>query len=125
MVELSLAGDDASLGQKAALRFFRSLKKAQSVFTMFRPIRAIDFRPESARIPPTKKGLHHPKKTAKAKPYLATLNLDNLFNPIPVNPLIIDKTGDNKLKKQNGKNAKVETPRVLAAKAPATPQGIK
>ncbi len=54
MVKLSLAGDDASLGQKAALRFFRSVKKAQSVFTMFRPIRAIDFSPESARIPPKK-----------------------------------------------------------------------
>jgi hypothetical protein len=41
-----LAGDDGGLHKKAALRFFRALKKAQSVFTMFRPIRAITFRPK-------------------------------------------------------------------------------
>lgn len=51
--------------------------------------------------------------------------LRNLFSPIPVKPLKMDKIGDNKLKKQNGKNAKVDTPNVLATKAPATPQGIK
>ena len=47
------------------------------------------------------------------------------FKPIPVNPLIIERIGESKLKKQNGKNDKVGTPKVLAAKAPATPQGIK
>jgi hypothetical protein len=56
MVAFMLVDDDGDLHKKAALRFFRSLKKAQSVFTMFRPTRAIDFRPEEARIPPTKKG---------------------------------------------------------------------
>jgi hypothetical protein len=51
MVAFMLVDDDGDLHKKAALRFFRALKKAQSIFTMFRPIRAIDFRPESAHIP--------------------------------------------------------------------------
>lgn len=48
-----------------------------------------------------------------------------LFKPIPVKPLKIDRIGESKLKKQNGRKAKVETPKVLAAKAPATPQGMR
>jgi hypothetical protein len=45
--------------------------------------------------------------------------------PIPVTALIIENTGDNKLKKANGKYTRVGTPKVLATKLPAIPHGIK
>lgn len=47
------------------------------------------------------------------------------FRPIPVIPLKIEKTGDKRLKKANGKKDNTGTPSVEAAKEPATPQGIK
>lgn len=47
------------------------------------------------------------------------------LSPIPVNPLKIEKIGDKRLKKVNGKKAKTGTPNVAAANEPATPQGIK
>lgn len=47
------------------------------------------------------------------------------FNPMPVTPLKIEKTGESKLKKTNGKNWRTGTPNAEAANEPATPQGIK
>lgn len=47
------------------------------------------------------------------------------FRPIPVNPLMIEKTGEKRLKKTNGKKWRTGTPKVAAAKEPATPHGIK
>ena len=47
------------------------------------------------------------------------------FKPIPVTPERIEKRGESKLKKVNGIKAKTGTPRVEAAKDPATPHGIK
>lgn len=40
-------------------------------------------------------------------------------------PLKIEKTGESKLKKVKGINAKTGTPKVEAANDPATPHGIK
>mgnify|MGYP005792597431 FL=1 len=47
------------------------------------------------------------------------------FKPIPVIPLKIEKIGERRLKKTNGKKCKTGTPKVEAANEPATPQGIK
>ncbi|ABJ60853.1 hypothetical protein LGAS_1497 [Lactobacillus gasseri ATCC 33323 = JCM 1131] len=47
------------------------------------------------------------------------------FRPIPLTPERIEKTGERRLKKVNGIKAKTGTPRVEAAKEPATPQGIR
>ena len=47
------------------------------------------------------------------------------FKPIPVIPLKIEKIGESRLKKTNGKNCKTGTPKVEAANEPATPHGIK
>lgn len=38
---------------------------------------------------------------------------------------MMEKIGENRLKNVNGKKVKTGTPKVEAAKAPATPQGIK
>lgn len=47
------------------------------------------------------------------------------FRPIPLTPERIEKTGESKLKNVNGIKAKTGTPRVEAAKEPATPHGIR
>ena len=47
------------------------------------------------------------------------------FSPTPEKPLKIEKTGEKRLKKVKGKKAKTGTPRVEAAKEPATPHGIR
>lgn len=46
------------------------------------------------------------------------------LNPIPVTPEAIERMGDSKLKKQNGKYTSVGTPNVAAMKTPLTPHGI-
>ena len=45
--------------------------------------------------------------------------------PNPVKALTIEKTGESKLKKTNGKYVRVGIPKVLATKLPAIPQGTR
>lgn len=47
------------------------------------------------------------------------------MSPIPVNPLRMENTGEKRLKKTKGRKCKTGTPRVEAAKEPATPHGMR
>ena len=47
------------------------------------------------------------------------------MRPIPEKPLKIEKIGDNRLNRVNGKNSNTGTPRAEATNEPATPQGIR
>lgn len=67
------------------------------------------------------------KSSLNSRPNAATSRVFYLsdFSPTPEKPLKIEKTGEKRLKKVKGKKAKTGTPRVEAAKEPATPHGIR